>query len=152
MGKHSANEPGEKLAQHNLFEDEYETSREFLDLIQEQNYETIKQSGFFVHFLDAVRDLDDFPPDARVVVQQTSGDIRMIWAMLRHPDPTGKQSPVVQVGEVFAGVRHAIPPFDAADLDLAINQLDGLQQMKILGALSIDNSLSYTDFRSTHMH
>lgn len=133
------------LVKYDHFQDDAKYSGELLEAIREQNRKKLDESGFTLHFLDALRDVA-IDPHADVFLAQyfsDEGKTRVIQAVLRQKDQTGSYNRIYRVvGYEKDGERTPARHFDADDLDLAISQLDELQLMKDMGMISLDKSLS----------
>lgn len=133
------------LVKYDHFQDDAKYSGELLEAIRQQNRKQLDESGFTLHFLDALRNVT-IDPHADVFVAQyftDEGKTRVIQAVLRQDDETGSRNRIYRVvGYEKDGVRTPAKHFDADDLDLAIAQLDDLQLMKDMGMISLDRSLS----------
>lgn len=151
MAEGAGREISKAIERYNPFLDDYNTSRELLEQVQQSNRQALDSSGFTTHFIDALHDVPYVAPNAQVLVsQKEDGEFRKIWAVLRQQSPQGNNDSHSRlVGEEFEGMQLAAKPFTSEDLELAISQLNDLCQMKALGMLSIDRSLSFPEFPPT---
>lgn len=130
------------------FDGDATSSKELLDLIQQCNRQELDRPGFTTHFIDALKDVNDLKPDAKIVVKQefiAKTGVRTVLAVLRQEVKNIERSCVRPVGQEVHGIRIPEAPFDDEDLDLAIRQLDDLQTMKNFGMIAIDSSLSWPE-------
>jgi len=139
---------------YNPLYDDYVASRELLEAIQNQNREALDRSDLTLRFIDALKDVPYLAADAQVVMKQyynqkPEGEVRVVLAALRQTGPNGTPEQYTrEVGNEYSGMCFPTPPFTYEDIELAVKQLNDLQTMKTLGMLSIDNSLSYPEWRT----
>lgn len=135
------------IEKYNPFHDDYRVSRELLEFIQHCNRSELDQAGFTTHFIDALKDEPYLDPSANILVKQTEKETRTIWAVLRQRSVDGTMTALTRkVGEEMDGMRLPSIHFTDEDLELAISQLDDLQQMRNLGMISIDRTLSFPEW------
>lgn len=126
--------------------DDKQASADLLDAIRIQFRREMDRSGFTHRFIDALDGEIIGDPAAQLFVAQSyrsGADVRVINAVLYEQRDLGFILRTRKVGEEMHGIRMPAPHFTEQDLELAISQLDELQQLRDSGMISLDSTLSW---------
>lgn len=148
MSESSDKIPNGQLELYDKFQGDKEATAELLKVIRVYYRKELDNSGFTTRFIDAMGDMVINDPKAQLYVAQMNymdKGFRVINAVLREQTTNSFRLHVRRVGEEMNGMIMPTRNFDDSDMELAISQLDRLEELNDNGIISLDQTLSWPE-------
>lgn len=148
MSKSSDKVPNNEIELYDRFQGDMEATAELLRVIRVYFRKELDDSGFTTHFIDAMGSAVINDAEAQLYVARMhyrDKGFRVINAVLREQTTNSFRLHVRRVGEEMNGMIMPTRNFDDSDMELAISQLDRLEELNDNGIISLDQTLSWPE-------